>query len=105
MAKSPTSTTPESTPSRRILGRANAGTSGGSSRSLGGDLAARRANAPSIPNFFREALAELKKVTWPTRQEAINLTIAVIGMTAAIALFLGLIDAGLDQVVTWILGA
>jgi len=34
-----------------------------------------------------------------------NLTTAVIGMTVALALFLGLIDAGLDKLVSSFLGA
>lgn len=29
------------------------------------------------PSYFSESYAELKKVTWPTRKEAIRLTIAV----------------------------
>lgn len=33
-----------------------------------------------------------------------NLTTAVIGMTVAMAIFLGLIDGGLDQIVTKLLG-
>jgi preprotein translocase subunit SecE len=41
----------------------------------------------------------LKKVTWPTRQETQNLTLAVIAMTLAVAAFLGVVDAGLDGIV------
>src|SRR5450759_2739745 len=64
----------------------------------------RRIRTPSLLTFFQEARAELRKVTWPTRQEAINLTAAVIGMTVALAAFLGGIDAGLDKLVAWMLG-
>jgi preprotein translocase subunit SecE len=34
-----------------------------------------------------------------------NLTTAVIGMTVALAIFLGLIDAGLDKVISSLIGA
>lgn len=52
-----------------------------------------------------ESRSELRKVTWPTRQETMNLTGAVIAMTVGIAAFLGLIDSLLDLLVKPILGA
>lgn len=64
-----------------------------------GDTAARRLATPSLLTFFQESRAELRKVTWPTRQETINLTIAVIVMTVGIAAFLGIID----QILNWII--
>jgi preprotein translocase subunit SecE len=70
----------------------------------GSDTAARRRNAPSPVTFFQESRSELRKVTWPTRQEAMNLTIAVIGMTVGLAAFLGLIDATLDYVIKPLIG-
>ena len=42
--------------------------------------------------FIKEARIELKKVTWPTRQDTINSTISVIVVSAGIALFLGILD-------------
>ncbi len=68
------------------------------------DASERRFRGPSILTFFQESRSELRKVTWPTRQEAMNLTTAVIGMTIAVAAFLGAIDAGLDKLVAWMLG-
>jgi len=43
-------------------------------------------------------------VTWPTREDATNLTVAVIAMTVAIAAFLGLVDGILDLLAKPILG-
>jgi preprotein translocase subunit SecE len=60
---------------------------------------ARRRNTPSIATFFQESRAELRKVTWPTRQEAMNLTIAVVAMTVFIAAFLGIIDEILTKII------
>lgn len=51
-----------------------------------------------VLRYFRETRAELKKVTWPTREEAINLTYIVLGVTFAFALFLGLLDWVFTQV-------
>ncbi len=48
-----------------------------------------------LPKGFRESLIELSKVTWPSRQEAINLTMLVIAFTVAFAIVFGLIDLGL----------
>ena len=47
--------------------------------------------------FVREIRSELRKVVWPTRQEAINLTLIVIGVCAAVWLFLGLVDFGFTE--------
>lgn len=45
-------------------------------------------------NFLKDVRVEMKKVTWPTREQAINYTIVVILISAGIALFLGALDAG-----------
>jgi preprotein translocase subunit SecE len=42
--------------------------------------------------FFKEARVELKKVTWPTRQEAIRHTITVVVISVAVAAYLGVLD-------------
>jgi preprotein translocase subunit SecE len=56
-----------------------------------------------IVHFYRETSAELRKVVWPTREQAINLTIIVIIVVVAMSLFLGGIDAVLSQVLKIIL--
>ncbi len=45
-----------------------------------------------VIRYLRETRGELKKVTWPTRDEALNLTYIVLGVTLAFAVFLGLLD-------------
>ena len=45
-----------------------------------------------IRRFYRETVGELHKVTWPTRQEAINLTIIVVIVTFGMSAFLGIVD-------------
>lgn len=42
--------------------------------------------------FFKESRAELKKVRWPTREETMRYTIAVIAASVALAAYLGAID-------------
>jgi preprotein translocase subunit SecE len=45
-----------------------------------------------IGKFFGEARTELRHVNWPTREEAIRLTLIVIGMSVILAAFLGAFD-------------
>ncbi len=45
-----------------------------------------------IQEFLRETVGELRKVSWPTRQEAINLTRIVIIVIAIMAVILGGLD-------------
>ena len=45
-----------------------------------------------IKMFLIEARQEFKHVNWPTRQEATRLTLIVIGISLAIAVFMGVFD-------------
>jgi preprotein translocase subunit SecE len=42
--------------------------------------------------FIREARAELKKVTWPGKQQIWNSTLIVIAFTLLVSVYLGIID-------------
>ena len=42
--------------------------------------------------YFKETRAELRKVHWPTRREALNLTTIVLAATVAMAILLGVLD-------------
>jgi len=52
-----------------------------------------------LVRYFKETRAELRKVHWPNRQEARNLTIIVLAVTVAMTVFLGLI---VDPVALWL---
>ena len=45
-----------------------------------------------VVRYFKETRAELRKVTWPTRQQATNLTLIVLAVTVVMAAFLGAVD-------------
>jgi preprotein translocase subunit SecE len=45
-----------------------------------------------VVRYLKETRAELRKVVWPTREETKNLTIIVVGVTIAMAIFLGILD-------------
>jgi preprotein translocase subunit SecE len=53
---------------------------------------------PNISNvapgrFIKEVVAELKKVTWPTREETIKLTVIVIIISILVGAFIGGLDS------------
>jgi preprotein translocase SecE subunit len=58
-----------------------------------------------VGRFVLDAYYELRhKVTWPTFEEARNMTIVVIGLSAVIAALLGLADLGLYRLFLLISG-
>lgn len=46
----------------------------------------------AIKNYFKHSLEELTKVTWPTKNQAVKLTIVVLIFCLLVALFLGVVD-------------
>jgi len=55
--------------------------------------ASKKQNA--IQRFIRETVGELRKVSWPTRQEAWQLTVIVLVVLAFMSIFLGIIVDGI----------
>jgi preprotein translocase subunit SecE len=49
--------------------------------------------------FLAEVRAEVRKVTWPTRAEALGGTAVVVVVVLIMALFLGIVDAILSKIV------
>ena len=48
-----------------------------------------------VQRFIRETVGELRKVSWPTRQEAWRLTQIVLAVLLIMAVFLGVIVDGI----------
>ncbi len=48
--------------------------------------------------YLTETRAELRKVTWPTRKEAWNLTLVVVAVTVAMSIILGTADSLFSQI-------
>ena len=58
----------------------------------------------ALVRYFRETRGELRKVTWPTRDEAWRLTLIVLGVTSAMAIFLGVIlDAAFSNAIEFLI--
>jgi preprotein translocase subunit SecE len=56
-----------------------------------------------IQTFFRETVGELRKVSWPTRQEALNLSLIVLAVVFGMGTFLGVLDFLFSRVFALIL--
>jgi len=46
----------------------------------------------AVRRYFRETIGELKKVNWPSRKEAQNLTMIVLAVIVLMTVFLGGLD-------------
>ena len=53
----------------------------------------------STTEYFRGAVSELKQVRWPTRNQAIRLSLIVIAFTFATAIAYGIVDFILGRIV------
>lgn len=55
-------------------------------------------------SFMREARAELKKVSWPGKQQVWYSTLVVIFVTLLVAVYLGIVDMALTGVFSRVIG-
>ncbi len=56
--------------------------------------------ANRLTRYILESKEELKKVTWPTRQQVTRDTLVVIGISVAVAAFFGAVDYGLMALIS-----
>lgn len=45
-----------------------------------------------LNKYVKESIIELKKVSWPSKKETYRYTLLVIGLSLAMAIFLGALD-------------
>ena len=64
---------------------------------------ARRKRGNPVTRYLRETLAELKKVTWPARPDALRLTALVLVVVIISSLVLGSLDYIFAQVVRFLI--
>lgn len=57
----------------------------------------------ALASYLKDATHELKKVTWPTKNQVVNYSLIVIAMSIGVALFFGILDfvlnLGLTQII------
>jgi preprotein translocase subunit SecE len=57
-----------------------------------------------IKKFLKEVVAEMRKVTWPTKDELVGSTIVVIVVSLIVAIFIGIVDRILSFAVKAVFG-
>ncbi|HVT20419.1 MAG TPA: preprotein translocase subunit SecE [Mycobacteriales bacterium] len=55
--------------------------------------------AARFANYYRQVVAELRKVLWPTRNELVTYTIVSVVFVVAMIAFVGLLDLGFTKLV------
>ena len=56
-----------------------------------------------LAQYLTESREELKKVTWPKRDELVRLTLVVLGLSTVTAVYLGVLDSILSRLVTLVI--
>ena len=71
---------------------------------LGAGVFATTAKGLAWRDFFSEALFELRKVVWPTRQEAWKVTWVVMVVVVIVSIILSLFDLVISKLIALLLG-
>lgn len=61
---------------------------------------AGKAKFTNIKKYYKDTVAELKKVIWPNRQQVTNSTAAVLGSVAVVGAFIWIFDSVLNLLIT-----
>lgn len=56
-----------------------------------------------VVNYLREVKAEMMRVSWPTREQTIRLSVVVVIVAILCGLIIGVVDHGLVQSLEWLL--
>ncbi len=70
----------------------------------GGDRAAKRSNRTTPAVFFRQIVAELRKVIWPTRNVLVTYTIVCLVFVLFMVIFVTTLDYGFTKLVFELFG-
>jgi preprotein translocase SecE subunit len=86
----PTIKTPGKTPTRPPSGTKSAATT----------TSVRARNNANAQTFVKSVVAEMRRVTWPTREEWVTATLLTIGLV----LVVGIYTAAADHLFGWVIG-
>jgi preprotein translocase subunit SecE len=57
-----------------------------------------------IRTYFNEVFSELRKVSWPTREQVRNLTVLVFAISLVVGVYIAVLDTFFQGVIAWIVG-
>ena len=60
---------------------------------------AKKSRLRNFGRFFSDVKSEFKKIVWPTRKQAINNTLVVLGFSAAVGVIVWSFDAVLTLII------
>ena len=58
----------------------------------------------SLPTFYRQIVAELRKVVWPTQQQLLTYFVVVLVFVIAVMTIVSLLDLGFGRLVFQVFG-
>jgi len=79
-------------------------TRGEAAERRGGSKPPAQRNRTTPALFFRQIVAELRKVIWPNRKQMVNYTAVVLVFLAFMVALIGLVDLGLAKLVMLVFG-
>jgi preprotein translocase subunit SecE len=53
--------------------------------------------------FIKQSVTELKKVTWPTRQDTVKLTLIVLAVSTVVGLYIGALDYLYTKIIEYLI--
>jgi preprotein translocase subunit SecE len=56
-----------------------------------------------LSGFFKNVVSEMRKVSWPKRKELTRYTIVVLSTVVFMAIYFGIVDLGISQLMEWYL--
>jgi preprotein translocase subunit SecE len=56
-----------------------------------------------VIRYIKETVVEMKKVTWPSKQELIGSTIVTVLVTVVVSIFIFAVDQGLSNLISLVL--
>lgn len=57
-----------------------------------------------MKKFFTETKAEIKKVTWPTKDQLLHNTLVILGFIVVMTVILALVDVGFNEMIKSFVG-
>ena len=57
-----------------------------------------------IRRYFDEVWSELRKVSWPTREQVRNLTVLVFAISLVVGIYISILDVFFQNVIAFLVG-
>jgi preprotein translocase subunit SecE len=72
------------------------------SKAVRGPRDSKAQQRTSIPTFYRQVVAELRKVVWPTQEQLVTYFLVVMVFVLFMMAFVSALDLGFGKLVFWI---